>query len=675
MTNLRLPIFTLVLTLLFFSCSKDDGPENPTQQDVDPELLYGTWAIFQGELQGEVVDIPPTSPACGLDFFTISPDGTYRDYVFFDNNQCIPEVSELNWELRNGIITLRDQFGQSLTLNVVDLRSNIFIFTAEIDFDEDGTLDTFKFRARPYSPPAFDNVSVTFFPNFEARDRIEFTWDAYAGGDFSRYEVYRSTSCQKEDAELVGIIGEPETTTFIDESPVAGDQLCYFLRTYTADGLLGESDIQTVFPGDLEILPVAITDISASGNQINLSWEPFTGYYFAKYEIYVLNHEANSTGYAFQEEKIAEITDVGTTSFTDMDPPYLNNPIYEVRVVNTFDNNSTQFGRLSSEVSYQRPGLLPVSSIMKWTYDENEPTLYILGNDAQDNQQQLMRFNYETNQTLISGDSPDTSSAVFMKIVDSGFGKELLLQIGGDLWVYDAATLDFKYLLEPNTGFLFITDIAYRGNGVWLVADSDNLYSFTRTNNTLNPIAQEALSFNAQNAGQFQIITLGATKVLVGHEFASESYTFEVDAGGNFSNKQTFNTLRWKDFQRNYFYNAAQNVLLDNLERGIYETNNFSFLQFYDRPFLATGLSQDGNYILGTDNDPQWFIDENSLHERRATKFNRNTNTPEDVLTIGYPLIVFETSDNQTVCISSWFKREGIFGFAPKPDIFVEILE
>lgn len=675
MTNLRLPLVSFFLTLLLLSCSKDDGPENPTQQNVDPELLYGTWAIFQGELQGEVVDVPPTSPACGRGFFTITSDGKYRDFVFFDNNQCIPEVSELSWTLRNGVLTLRDQFGQSLTLNVVDLRSNIFIFTTEIDFDEDGTLDTFRFTARPYSPPAFDNVSVTFFPNFEARDRIEFTWDSYVGGDFSRYEIYRSTSCQKEDAELVGTITEQETSVFIDESPVAGDQLCYFLRTYTSDGLLGESDIQTVFPGDIEILPVAITDITASGDQVSLSWEAFTGYYFDRYEIYALNYEANSTGYAFQEEKIAEITDVGTTSFTDMDPPYLYNPIYEVRVVNTLDNSSAQYGRISREVTYQRPGLLPIDFIMKWTYDENASSLYILGNSPENNMQQLIRFDYESNQTVISPDGPDTSSAVFMKIVDSGFGKELLLQIGGDLWVYDAATLDFKYLLEPNSGFLFIMDIAYHGNGVWLVADSDNLYSFTRTDSTLNPISQEALSFNAQNAGQFQIISLGASKVLVGHEFAIESYTFEVDAGGNFSNKTTYSSLRWKDFERSYFYNAAQDVLLDNLERGIYETNNFSFLQIYDRPFLATGLSQDGNFVLGTDNDPQWTIDENSLHERRATKFNRNTNTPEDIQTIGYPLIVFETSNNQTVCISSWFKREGIFGFAPKPDIFVEILE
>ncbi len=262
-----------------------------------------------------------------------------------------------------------------------------------------------------------------------------------------------------------------------------------------------------------------------------------------------------------------------------------------------------------------------------------------------------------------------------MNIVDSDFGKELLLQIGVDIYVYDANTLDFKYQLDLNNGFLFITDIAYLGNGLWLVADSEKLYTFTRNNLTLIPVSETELTFQTQNAGQFQIVLLGTSKVLVGHEFAVESYTYDIDAGGNFSNKKTFSAIRWKDYEKTLLYNASQNVVLDILDRGIYETENFSFLQFYSDPYLATGLSQDGNFVLGTDNDPEWIIDENSQHQRRATKFNRSTNSPEYSETIGYPLFVFENNLNQTVCISSWFKREGIFGFAPKPDIFVEILD
>ena len=100
----------------------------------------------------------------------------------------------------------------------------------------------------------------------------------------------------------------------------------------------------------------------------------------------------------------------------------------------------------------------------------------------------------------------------------------------------------------------------------------------------------------------------------------------------------------------------------------------FSFTTFFPRPFLGTALSQNGERILGTDNDPDWTIDEQSMHRRTAVFFDINSSSASETETTGYPLFVFENHLGQQVSISSWFKREGLTGFAPRPDLFVEIV-
>ena len=113
---------------------------------------------------------------------------------------------------------------------------------------------------------------------------------------------------------------------------------------------------------------------------------------------------------------------------------------------------------------------------------------------------------------------------------------------------------------------------------------------------------------------------------------------------------------------------------MDTQLRGVFESQTFSYTQFYDRPNIATGLSLDGSLIIGTDNDPEWIIDEDSMHSRKAFSFGIGTATVTEQETVGYPHLVFESNAGQRVSISSWFKREGLRGTAPRPDLFVEIL-
>lgn len=668
-----LAFFTLAL---FIGCSADDNPlTRGVQRNADPALLEGIWTIIEGTLEGQTVPVPPTSPACGRDYFIYSADGSYSDYVFFDGSSCVPQISNLSWTLNDGVITLRDGSGQSSQLTITQLNANSLVFRSAIDFDQDGDEDIFTFAAVPYDPPLRDNVTQSFQQDPTVQDRIQLRWNSYTGGRFDRYEIYRSTpgNCDKGNTELIASLTEQTQNSFVDENPADADQICYFMRLIADGEQLGESELVTVIPDQLEVPTVMIQSAVASGDQIDVSWQSYTGFYFDRYEIYVRNYENGTTGYAFQEQLVAVIDDKETTSFTDTAPPFVRNPFYEVRVVNTFGNGPAFVAEGGIEVSYQRPGLLDLSFINLMAIDPTDTALYFLGDSANENEQRLVRFDYSTNQTTVSTSSPNTSSQVFLKVIDSDAGKELMLLKGFDVSVYDASTLDFKYELNWSGGFLSVADFDYLGNGNWVFTDSETVYTFSRNNAELTLINQAGLT-TTTNAGQFQILNMGNDRILVGHEFSDQSYRFDVTAAGAFQNLTTFTGIRWQDSKETLFYNETADVVLDQLDRGIYETQNFSFTTFFPRPFLGTALSQNGERILGTDNDPEWTIDEQSMHMRTAVFFDINSSSASETTTTGYPLFVFENHLGQQVSISSWFKREGLTGFAPRPDLFVEIV-
>jgi hypothetical protein len=671
----------LFFCFLFTGCSNsDDNPINDLNSDVftdaDPALLVGTWSIFSGSLNGQSVPVPPTSPNCGRDYFVYNADGSYSDFVFFDSGSCTPEVSNLSWSLSNGIITLRDNTGATSDVTITNLTSSTFVFKAAVDFDFDGDDDIFTFTARPYDPPAIGNVSFTFQQNSAVQDRIEFNWTAYNGGvPFDRYEIYRSLNgCDKTGAELIATITDQNVNSFIDETPGSEAELCYYFKVYTERGELGESILVTVFTDTIEVPLVTIDSAIPNGEVIDLLWLPYTGFYFSHYEIYVRNFVDGTSGYAFQSVKIAEIDDPQITSFTDNAPPFVQNPIYEVRAVNTFGNTTQLFATGGFEVTYERAGLLDLDFVNLTAYDPDDSTVFFLGSLASTGEQKLLRYDYNTRQTTISSSSPNTSSEVFMKIIGSGEGKELLLSIGSDIHVYDAATLDFKYRLERDSGFLFPTDFAYLDNGVWVFTDNDKLYTLSRSGGTYSVIAEAYMNASGQNAGLFQVIPIGNGRVLTGHEGAETSYTFDILANGQITNQISRSALEWKDYKKTFFYNSTADLVLDTELDDVFDAQNFSTVQNVDRPNILTALNLNGTLVLGTDNDPEWTIDEDSMHSRKAFSFGIGTAVVTEQETIGYPHLVFENNAGQRVSISSWFKREGLRGSAPRPDLFVEVL-
>ncbi len=671
----------LFIFLLLTGCSDDDDPPLKNRDtNADAALLIGTWAIFQGELEGEVVDIPENNPECGRDFFIYNGNGTYTEYLITDNFECVPDINVLQWSLENGILTLNNAFGQSETLTVVELTSNRFVFSAEIDFDEDGTLELFTFTARPYSPPAdVDNYSFTFNRDFVSSelDKIRLSWRAYQGfNTFDRYEIYRaSNSCNKSDAQLIQTITTQETDFFIDEDPEPIEELCYFFRLYTDQGQLSESELVSVLTDDIEVPLVDLQPPVVSADQIDLTWSAYQGFYFSHYEIVVRNYLGGS-GAGFQEEVITEIEDVNLTSFTDSDPPFVSNPVYAIRAVNIFGNRngSALAGAGAQEISFNRTGLISMEFIRLLAVDPEETALYFFGNLSESNLQNITKFNYVTNSFILSDTPPNTSSEGFMKVIISPSGKELMLSVGSEIRVYDALTMNYKYTLRTQN-FLSINDFDHVGNDIWVITDDENLYAFSRSNDVLTQISAIQLSSNTVNSGRFQLLKLENNNILVGHEFSTDSFTFTIDSNGDISDTGGANTVTWKNFEKTLFFNPNADIILSTTNRNLLNANDFTLLGSFDRPFLPIGLTNDGSTVLGTDNDPDWPIDENSQHQRKAVFYDILSNSVVEQQLKGYPHFIYENPLGQRVSISSWFKRENLKRSSARPDLFVEILE
>lgn len=337
---------------IFLSCSKDD--ENSEQstnifyknklEAANPEKLYKIWSIFEGSLDGKTVSIPENNPECGRDFFIYDKNGTYTDFLIVDNFQCNPEIYTLNWTLEKGIITLKNALGESEEFVILELTDQKFIFKANIDYDGDGTKEIFTFFARPYQPPSDKDIySETFNRDYvdPQYDKIRLRWRPYLGlHNFDRYEIYRSDdNCSKTNAKLIATIKDGSIDTFVDESPVANPELCYFFRLYTDKGLLSESNIITIDPKGLNVALVQMNEPQVNNNTIDLTWSKYTGLYFSYYEISVQNFD-DTVGNGDQSELITQIAEINTLSYEDINPPYLLNPVYVIKVVDIFGNKT-----------------------------------------------------------------------------------------------------------------------------------------------------------------------------------------------------------------------------------------------------------------------------------------------------------------------------------------------
>lgn len=675
-----------IYLFLLSSCSKDDGTDKATQElyantlvNADPKKLEGMWSIFEVSLQGQSVTIPENNPTCGRDFFSISSNGAYMEYLIKDNFECIPEINILKWILNRGILTYSDMDGNSQELVVVELTDTKFVFKADVDYNEDGTSDIFTFIARPYAAPMdMDVYSFTFNrdlvePHY---DKIRLSWRPYQGFNvFERYEIYRSKDgCSKANAELITTITDQNKFFYVDEYPTRDAQICYFFKLYTSQGVLSESGLISVDPSGLEVALVNVAEPTVSGQSINLNWSKYEGYYFSHYEITVKNYEDGS-GYGYQEALVKKVTDINIQNYLDTNPPYVINPVYTVHVVDIFGNrsNGPLQGVNSWTVDFKRPEVLELAIVRQIVEDPEDTVVYLYGRGSNEGLENFYKYNYASSIiTAISDQSPNTSSEGAMKLIISDFGKELIIPIGNELRVYNAIDLTYKYRIDTPTGF--IDDIEYLGKGIWAILDGDNLYTFSRTDNSFTELSREAHFPSHQSFNAYKLLPLSNNKVVVGHPNESTNLTFVIGMEGNITDKTGMTSIIRSEKETDTRYISSNNTIIGLREYNVYSATDFSLIQTFGAPFYPTGISKNGEFILGTPNDPLWSLDNNSMHEKKISWYNLANISLTESTSLGYSHVIFQNYLGQYVSISSGFKRSKLDDYTPKADIFVEII-
>ena len=688
--------FYYTILVLTVGCSKEndidqgniDNFYSGADSSASIDKLEGVWAIVSAEFEGERTNVPINYPECGRDFFVYSDSGMYSEYIF-PGSDCRPEINRLNWTLDRGVLTLSNSLGQTDDLVIMRLTNQEFVFKSRLDVDQDGQLDVLILTATRYIPEEIDFVSNTFTSNSDDNfdNLLSFTWDAYDGfNQFDKYEIYRSSgeNCSKANAQLIATIEDQSITEYTDESPPVAENLCYFMRVYTDNGLLGESNYfiserPSIFIG---IDAISLQEPMVGNNLITLNWEPSNSPYFSHYEITVGNYPGGSGPYG-QQYPIATITDVNIVSFTDENPPYLENPIYTIYAYNIFGNRSSlgsDESKSYQEASFKRKEILPFERIISYAIDPVDPIVYLYGEESGERSQPayICRFNY-INQEIesISNSNPTSQTNIPIKVFESANGKEIIIKQGIELHFYNALTMEYKYAIDPEGAFT-IDDFSYYPDlDVWIISDHNNVFTLKRDNANLFLIDTEQHFTNHQGGGRYEFIPLLNNQIVLGHPNESSSFVFTMDGEGNFIESQSVN-LQFRALFRNerLLYNATSNLLLDTGQNRFYSSLSFQFDSSFEEPYFPLELNLDGTKVFGTNNDPDWNINSQSLHKKEAVILDRNTMTVTKQQTLGYPHVLFESRDGELISISSGFKKQNVYqSINNKADLFMERLK
>jgi Lipocalin-like domain len=681
----------LLLMLLVLSCSKDDVDHSDPNSfysgaatNASSTDLLGYWAITEAEYEGTRIPIPINYTDCGRDFFVYRESGFYEEYVY-TSSACETISSQLQWELDKGVLTMRTLSGSTDDLVIIKLTATEFQFKARVDIDEDGELDVVVLIAKRYTPDEKDfyTQSFRYYDSDYNYELIGYTWQPYDGfHTFEKYEIYRGQgeNCSKANAELVATITDVNETEYFDLEPPVSERLCYFLRIYTDQGVLGDSYLETFDPSYLRIAPVNLNEPTVTGNTISLSWGASDSPYFSHYEILVRNHEGG-TGYGFQEKTVAIVSDRETTSWMDENPPYFENPYYHIRVHTLFGYKTDYSTDATTywQVPFKRPEILSLKEIKSYAIDPSEPVIYFWGQESGEGMTPLnmYRFNYDTHRIeAIANIDPQYDTDVPIKVIVSQNGKELIIKQGIELHFYDASTMQFKYAIDPETVFS-IGDFNYDPlRDIWVISDSDDIFTLQRDNSTMSFIDTAPHFVEHQGSGRYKFIILNNGQIILGHRNETTSFVFDLDANGNFTRNQSVNIqFRQANIyeQEELMYNAAVGILVDSEPNRMYSSTTFQNLGSFEKPNFPTGLSADGSKIFGTDNDYEWNIDYDSPHKKEALIFDRNSSMITTVETVGYPHILFENFRGELMSISSGLKRATLYrDLADTADIFIE---
>ena len=648
---------------------------NQGLENLQASALHGIWSINSVEFEGEVVNIPPDYPDCGRSFFIYQEDGTYVEYVY-RSNSCQPEILEYSWSLDKGVVTI-STFGQQETIVITKSSDSKFSFKGRIDIDEDGELDEVVFNCHRYIPTERDIYSRFFRIDFDqnSTQNIHLKWEPYTGfNKFVRYEIYRADNFDHNNSELIATYTDPEITELIEENPPVTDRLCYKLRIYTDKGLVGESNADCIFTNELAVLPVQIAEPIINTEEISLNWEASENPYFDHYLITTSNFTPGYSGTRFQEQEVAKIYDITSTSFTDNNPPYFKDPWYNIHVVNIYGKRSQNYRYESSgsfKTTYSRPEILPFQQLYAVAADPDERAVYLYGIFDRYTTAVLIKYDYVANQ-VVGAPVPLSITTGFrgVKLVSSGHGKEVYFIDSSEVLVYDAETMAYKYALDPPG--MFIDDVVYTKDEILMVIDDDEIFTFTRNNSALTPVDSQTIYGNFTTSIPHSLLELQDNKVLIGNRESSQSVVFEWDNTGNLINKTLHGVRVFPDIYQKPIFNDVKREILVPGDKVLISSENLSNNDYFSSPKFPTGLSLDGNTVFGSNNDPEWPPQTESSHLKQAVFYHRDLGTSDQIDTKGYPLLLFENGFGEVFSISSGLKMERISTYTSDHSFFFE---
>ncbi|WP_282051404.1 lipocalin family protein [Maribacter aquivivus] len=688
--------FFVFCLLIFLSCSKEE--DKPTSEiDIDkPEVdtsvtsedIEGAWYVFAGEYMDRFIQVAPRYTVCGYDYLVFSNNGVYKE-VLYSNNDCIPERESANWVLENGIITISNSQGEKEELPVIEFQSTELVVNFQYDIDNDGNEDSIKAYLRPYDPLSNNHIANSFVRDLDETELLKFNWKVEPDIDsFSSYEVYRSVdgTCTKEGATLLTEINDINNSTYIDfDPPATQNNLCYFLKVYSDDGLVGESELLTVNPKEL-IMNGALNLINASldGEHIFLDWSEYNNPYFSHYEIVYANTDGSNLLF-HEEDSIISIDSSEETSFLDTNPPYIENPFFAIYAYNIFGTNVVSN---YEQVTFRRKELTGPIWLNHIEIDVNEGSVYLHGLSSIPDWSSydvyaVLRMDY--NESLLMSTTSNQVYAAgafpFRKGFDFPGVKELVTNGQSNLYFLDPISLteNFSFgsfYLNEEFGLSGIIDYTYTDNGFLVIINASDIFVFQRMGQELILLDKQIHYENHHGDNLERLLQVNENEIIIGHKNEPNSILFKVDQNGLLQNKRVisipFSSSYIAKYKNTSFYSESNNSLINYGDGTLYSTLSFQAeVQMPDELF-ALGLGQNSNYIFASTNDPDWFGSDvkTQFLKREVLLFDIETSQITAIKTKGYPIWVFENNLGEVFSISIP-ENQIITEF----DVFVEKIE
>lgn len=668
-------LLLVILALLLFSCENEETIDDYIQRDASTNHLIGTWAIQTVTFNDNTAEAPINFQECGTDYFTYSADGVYQETVF-KSSLCAADKTDANWVLKDGIINLSSNTGESQTIEVRKLNENIFIFQVHLDLDLNNGNEAYIFTATRYTPPKeIDVYTNTFYQKTNDR-QIEFTWDKYAGyNTFQKYEIYRTDeACNSSSVKLIKTITDINENYFIDLEAFSTEH-CYLLKIFTDEGLLGESDLKTISTYDFRPEHVNFVNANVYNENVTLTWEKSEDPYFSHYEIKYYDTLDFSPNY---NEHVTLIDDVNSTSFTDTNPPYLLQPQYVILVYNKFGNYSYLIKNENSiSVNLNRIGMLDIEYLNKMVYDTEAKSFIFYYRESTYGNYKFAKYStVEKKFVAESYKQPTSTTSASMQIITSetGYGKEFIYPQNDELWVYNADDLTYKYAFKLSN--LSTKSFNYLGDDIWVVTDNDNVFTYLRNNDTFTLLDKKPHFTQHQGSGTYEILKIDKNTILVSHDNEGRAILYKIDEDGIIVNHGIKNIPLQYDYDHNNVqYNSNSTYILNTINNRIYNANDYSLVKEYSSPAITSSLSRDGFKIYGTNNTRELTDDYNTA-KREVTIYDIATGSIETKESKGYPLYITDDEDGNIICLSANFPGETFNNFESRvKNLFIEVIE